>query len=363
MTEETQTQSSELVVVINQSGLEKETATTLLEKFAPLFEKAEEWKRKAESLVITDVSQKREMQEARIARLALKEIRVDADKTRKALKEDSLRYGKAVQGVYNVIEYLIAPIEKHLQEQEDFAEIQEAKVKAALKEERLSALSPYGVVDNPFVDLANMPQENFDAYLAGVKKSHEDKIAAEQKAEQDRLDAIRKEEEAREAQRLENERLKAEAEQREKELKAERERAEAERKEQEKILAVERAKAEAERKESEKKAQLEREQSEAKAKAEREEQARILAKERAERERVEKELKDKAEAERKAKEQEDAKKEHELSMGDADKFESLIADLASLKEKYQFKSKKHQALYASANELLDKTIAYLNNKK
>lgn len=363
MTEQntTEEKTSELVVVINQSGLEKETATTLLEKFAPLFEQAEEWKRKAESLVITDVSQKREMQEARVARLALKDIRVNADKTRKALKEDSLRYGKAVQGVYNVIEYLIAPIEKHLEEQEKFAEIQEQKRKEALKQERLELLYPYGV-DHSFVDLANMPQDAFDNYLASTKKTYEDKIEAEQKAEQERIEAIRKEAEEREAQRKENERLKAEAEQREKELKAEREKAEAERKEQERVLAEERAKAEAERKEAERKAKEEREQAEAKAQKEREEQERILAQERAERQRVEDELKAKAEAERKSKEEEEARKEKELSAGDNEKFDSLMTDLTALKVKYVFKSKKHQGIQASANEMIDKMIAYLQNK-
>ena len=117
-------QNNELVRVINESGVEQSTALTLQSSFLPFFEQAEQWKIKAESLVVTDASQTREMKMAREARLALKDIRVSADKTRKALKEDSLRYGKAVQGVYNVIDYLIAPIEKHLEEQEKFPEIQ-----------------------------------------------------------------------------------------------------------------------------------------------------------------------------------------------------------------------------------------------
>ncbi len=118
-----------LVLAIKENQVETETGLVLQKAFEPFFQQANEWKKKAEELVITDVSQVREMQMARQARLALKEIRVNADKTRKRLKEDSLRYGKAVQGVYNVIEYLIEPIEKFLQEQEDFAKIQEAKQK------------------------------------------------------------------------------------------------------------------------------------------------------------------------------------------------------------------------------------------
>ena len=122
--------TNELVKVVETSGVEPQTATTLKESFLPFFEQAEEWKRKAEALVVTDATQVHDMKMARTARLALKEIRVNADKKRKELKEDSLRYGKAVQGVYNVIEFLIAPIEKHLQEQEDFVAIAEAERKA-----------------------------------------------------------------------------------------------------------------------------------------------------------------------------------------------------------------------------------------
>jgi len=39
-----------------------------------LFEQAEVWKGKAEKLVVTDISQKEEMKQAREARLALKNI-------------------------------------------------------------------------------------------------------------------------------------------------------------------------------------------------------------------------------------------------------------------------------------------------
>ena len=81
--------TNELVKVVDTSGVEAQTATTLKEKFLPFFEQAEEWKRKAETLVVTDASQVHDMKMARTARLALKEIRVNADKTRKALKEDT----------------------------------------------------------------------------------------------------------------------------------------------------------------------------------------------------------------------------------------------------------------------------------
>lgn len=201
-------QNSELEIVVTESGVTKETSTILMDNFLPMFEKAKEWKAKAESLVVTDVSQIREMQEARIARLALRDIRIQADKTRKALKEESLRYGKAVQGVYNVIEYLITPIEKHLEEQEKFAEVQRAKEIALLKEEREKEVSelqefiPYGL------NLGEMESDQYSNLISGAKTLKSAKIEAEATAEADRIAKEKADAEERERIRKENEELK-----------------------------------------------------------------------------------------------------------------------------------------------------------
>lgn len=254
-------ETNELVVVIDQSGVEQQTANTLKESFLPFFEQAEEWRRKAEAIRVTDASQVLEMQSARFARLRLREIRINADKTRKALKEDSLRYGKAVQGVYNVIEYLIAPIEEHLEKQERFVEIQKAEQEARLKAAREMELAPYAEFVPP-VFLGLMPEDEYQTLLQQVKGQMAQKIEMEQKAEADRIERERKEAEEREKMRVENERLKKEAEEREKAMQQERAKAEAERKAAEaklqaeiaarqKIEAEARAKAEAERKAAE----------------------------------------------------------------------------------------------------------------
>jgi hypothetical protein len=249
--------NNELVRVVTESGLENQTAEMLTSSFLPFFEKAKEWNEKAKALVVTDASQVSEMKMARVARLALREIRIDADKKRKELKEDSLRYGKAVQGVYNVIEYLIAPIEKHLQDQEDFAKIQEEKRKSELAASRQMDLQPYIEFVPYQVDLGSLTDEAWDKLLSGAKLQMAAKIEAERKAEEERIEASRKDSEERERIRLENERLKAAAIERERLATIEREKAEAERKaleekarkereEAERVLADERAKAEAE---------------------------------------------------------------------------------------------------------------------
>ena len=229
--------TNELVKVVETSGVEPQTATTLKESFLPFFEQAEEWKRKAEALVVTDATQVHDMKMARTARLALKEIRVNADKKRKELKEDSLRYGKAVQGVYNVIEYLIAPIEKHLEDQEKFAEIQEAKRKAELNIARKNEIQPFVEFIPYELNLGELSEDVYAQTLKNAKILFQAKIEAEQKAEAEERERIR----------IENKRLKAEAEAKEKQLAEERAKAEAERKARKeaeaKVIAEQKAKA------------------------------------------------------------------------------------------------------------------------
>lgn len=185
---------NQLVKVITDSKVEQTTALTLQNSFLPFYEKITEWSEKAKALVVTDASQTREMKMAREARLALKDIRVQADKTRKALKEDSTRYGKAVQSVYNLIEELIVPAEKHLEAQEKFVELQEAARKLELARSREIELKPYKefVTAEMFNDLGEYTDQEFAVILEDCKKALEDQIAQEAQAELDRIEAEKK---------------------------------------------------------------------------------------------------------------------------------------------------------------------------
>ena len=324
--------NNNLVHVIEEQGLEKSKSQFILENFEGYFKKASEWESKAMAIVITNKSQTTEMKVAREARLALKEIRVDAEKTRKQLKEQSLREGKAIDGIANVIKALIIPIEEHLENQEKFIEVQEQKRKESREQERIKKLEPYGV-DLEFYDLLNMPDDNFNNLFESSKLNYENKKVLEQKVEAEIIAKEKAEREEQERIRKENETLKKEAE------------------EKEKLMQAERKKAEAERKAIEEKAQKEREASAAKAKKEAEERAKVEA-----------ELQARKETEAKAEAEKQAAIEAELSKGDQEKFVSLVADLTSLKIKYSFKSKKYKNLQSSVNELLDKTIIYANSK-
>lgn len=250
-----ETKTNELIKVVDGSGLESQTSLNLKERFLPFFEQAEQWKSKALELKVTDVSQTKEMGLAREARLALKKIRVEADNTRKLLKEDSLKYGKAVQGVYNVIEQIISPIEQYLEKQEKFAEVQEAKRKAELTVKREEELMPYAEFHLHGLDLGALSETEYQKYLSGIKLQLAAKIEEEKRIESEKEAEAKRFFEERERIKIENERLKKEAEAKAKELAIEREKVE-----KEKRALAERS--DMERKELEAKLKKEREEKE-----------------------------------------------------------------------------------------------------
>lgn len=79
------------------------------EGFQAAFEQAEAWREKALAIKVTSLADKEAMQQAREMRLTLKNIRVEAEKKRKALKEYALVMGRAIDGVNNLL--LAAKIE------------------------------------------------------------------------------------------------------------------------------------------------------------------------------------------------------------------------------------------------------------
>lgn len=277
------TTNNELAVIAKESGLEVSKVDSLLSKFSDSFNRAKEVAKASGGIVVTSEKQTKEMAAARTARLELKSIRIEVEKTRKDLKEQSLREGKAIDGMSNIIKALIIPVEEHLETQEKFAELKRAERAAALKADRIEKLSPY--VENVYVyALDDLDSEAYNEILANAKQLFEQKKAEEAKVEADRLKAIEDEEKRQEEIRLENERLRKEveirqAEQAEKDAAAEKER-EAEREANRKALEAKEAEAKKEREAAETKLAAERharEEAEKKIQAEKEAQEKATA--------------------------------------------------------------------------------------
>jgi hypothetical protein len=177
------------------NGLEEQTKQTIIARFATFLERANEWEERAKAIKVTDISQIEEMAQAREGRLILKNIRVEADRTRKELKEDSLSYGRAVQGVYNLIENVISPIEDYLLEQEKFADIIEAERVRNLRQQRQEHMLPYQDYVPLSLDLASMTDEEYNKFFNMAKAQHEELIRIGKEVER------RKKEEAEAAEK------------------------------------------------------------------------------------------------------------------------------------------------------------------
>jgi hypothetical protein len=294
---------NQLQVIVNQSGLDKNKADFILTQFQDYFKIAAEWEDKAKTIVVTDAIQKTEMEMARVGRLFLREKRIAVEKARKAMKEQALREGKAIDGIANVLKALIVPIEEYLDKQEHFVEIKakeeaerirlEEEKKAeeerlrqekiqTLHNEREKQLLPYLQWWKEELETANlgeMPDKEFNNILLSLQK---EKAAFD--IEQNNI-------------RVENEKLRKQKEAAEKKRKAQEEKA-----------RLEREQAEAEKRAIEEKARKEREEAERKAREEKEKQDAIIAKQKAQ---AEKEKKEAEERERKLQEELANKKEIE----------------------------------------------------
>jgi len=173
------------------NGLSVNTRNSILEAFKPFAMQFDEWEAKANQIQVTDVSQTDLMKAARESRLALVKVRTSADKVRKELKADATQYNKAVQDIYNKLEAKISSIEEHLEKQEKFKELVEAQERQAKIAERMDRVKEFPAVTSEMV--INLSDEMFETFVGGLKAQKE----AAEKAEAERVAQEKREQEIR----------------------------------------------------------------------------------------------------------------------------------------------------------------------
>lgn len=310
MTQETTQieETQKLDEVIQQSGLQVQEADEVKSNYLPFLNQLHSIKEQSVKINKenpTDIDEKI----ARELRLKTVKIRTGAEEVKDDRKKIHLLKGNLEQAAYNLIKADCLLIEAAFTQIEKAREIAEKKRKAELKAERLVIMEPYeSVCSTQFIDLENMGEDDFQKLLDGARLSLETKLEAEKKAEEERLAVIEAERIRQEEIRLENERLKKEAEEKEKALAEERAKVEAERKKQEAIrlaeqkkadelLAKQKAEAEAKLKSEQEKAKKAQEEADKKLAEERKLAEEKLAKEMESARKLEAELKAKKDAE------------------------------------------------------------------
>ena len=361
-----------------QYGLEENKATEIKNLYVPMIKMLTDMEAAFNTVVGKEITTELSF-EARDLRLKIAKVRTDADKARKGAKAEYLRANNAIQGAYNAVEYATKSKEEKLLAIEKHLEIIEQERKAKLKEERELALVKYEV-ETEHINLGEMNLEVWTSYFEGVKLQHENKIAAEKKVEADRK--AEEEKKQRKADRInkvseigllwrgstktygfndidlpEEDLINMESDEFDKKIQE----ISIGIKERTKAINEAAKKGEEERKAAEVKAKI-AEKARIKAEAERAE-ALAKAKKAAEaKAKIEAELQAKKDAEIKAESDKQEAIEAELSASDKEKFQSVISDLTELKTKYSFKSKKYQKLQGSVNQLIDKIIAFSEEK-
>lgn len=185
--------SQEIDNLIEKGLIEKTKGDYIREKFQDFTQAVEEWSEKANAIVVTDETQKEAMLEAREGRLLLKAKRIEVEKVRKSLKEQSLNEGRLIDSVAKYLTGLIEPAEKHLELQEKFIEIQDQNKRIKLKTDRTELLQPYkDVIDPSSIQLDLITEEAFTTILNGAKSSLENKKAEALRVEEERLENDRK---------------------------------------------------------------------------------------------------------------------------------------------------------------------------
>jgi hypothetical protein len=315
-----------LNAIVKKENIAAPTAATLLASFAPF--RVEIEAALTEARAVVDDTDPEQRKKARECRIALKGVRVSVEAKRKEAKEDAVRYGKAVDGMANVLKFLCEPEEQRLKGIEEAEQRREQERIESMVASRVDLVRQEGGVPTIY-NLATMEEATFLGVIEGLRQARIAKEEAARKAEADRIAKEKADAEAREAQRIENERLKKEAAEREAVAKAEREKAEATQRE----LA---AKLKAEREA--------REAAEAAARKAKQEAELQMAKEREEAARKQAEIEAAAKKERDAKAAEErAVKAAEAKAARApdkqkltawlDKFQTILAEFPAMKTK------------------------------
>lgn len=186
------------------------TSDRRLIEYSPADATIAKWSEDFLLLKIADLNDMTALRAVHDARMIVKNARVDVEKTRKALKQESLDWGRMIDAEAKRITALLEPIERHLTDEEGRVEAEKARIKQAKEDaaravvqSRLDELMAFGCVI-PWALANAMTPEQYAERLTEVTEAFVAKQAVE--AERLRLQAIEDERRAAETKRLADER-------------------------------------------------------------------------------------------------------------------------------------------------------------
>lgn len=350
-------------------GIEEQKAKQIRDLFKPMLDKMVDLEERANNVFSLPMGPEA-YAKARELRLEYKNTRTGTDKIHKKIKAFYLQGGRFVDGLKNAQLMASQGMEEKLAAIENHEAIEKQRKIDELQEKRAKSLRKFDLEVVPDT-LGEMDKASWDNYFTGTKVNYEKRVAAEEKAEEerlrqekiDRLTTSRKTEAAKysdlipDYETIKWGEIKDDVYQKLLQKASDAHKAKLEQEEKNKA-ELEKLKKEAEEREA--KEAKEREAREAELKKEREAREAKLKKEREAREKAEMELKAKREEEALREQKEKERIEAELNQDDAGKVKSLVGDLEKLAQKYTFKSNKNQKMYNNVGILIGKIITYIH---
>jgi len=342
-------ETTKLDEVVKDSGLQIQEADEIKKSYLPFVVQLAEAQAQSDKINFQNPGELDETI-ARELRLTVVKIRTTAEKVKDERKRMYLLRGNLEQASYNLIAASCKVTEEVFFNVEKARELAEKKRQAALRVERAEKICMY-VESTEIYPLGIMSEKEFNDLFLGLKTTYDARVEAEKKAEEERVAKEKKDAEEREMQRLENIRLKEEADKREREIEAERQRVKAEQEEKDRLAEIERKKQAQILADQKAKADKERAELLAKAEAERKEKDRLAA-----------EIQAKKDAEMKAKEAESKRqKEAEKKAKLAPDKEKLLNFMQAINDlpRPEVKSIEAASIAANSNTLLVKVANYI----
>ncbi len=205
---------NKLIKVGEEYGLEESKVQGLMQKYGKHFTEARELVQGAMDIKVKDENDFENMEKARERRLSIRKVRIGVENIRKSLKEQSLREGRAIDGMANIIKALVEPVEDYLIGQEKYAEELAKAKKDKVEEERVSKLSKFvdNLVEGYTLHPDTMSSDTFNTLLKNSEIAFDAQKKAEEEAEElnKKVEADKKAEE--ELIRAENKKLKVQME-------------------------------------------------------------------------------------------------------------------------------------------------------
>lgn len=207
---------NKIIELTKELNAPESVSKSLLAKMESFFSDAEKKRDLIDSIVITSPDEVSKMQQAREIRLEIKRKRITArdivkkerDKIKSAMADFTLQ-DKLWLKSFQMLEAICENLETKCEDKEKFAERYEAEQKKIRYQSRLQKIFKY-VTDPSIYNLADMDDESFNKLLENEKQAYELRIKAEKDAELKRLAEEKAEIERQEAIRIENEKLKKE---------------------------------------------------------------------------------------------------------------------------------------------------------